>query len=48
MQNKPNKGVNANLIVRLSVIVQGHDVLQEGTKLWGKVLQHESMIVCLF
>lgn len=38
----------ANLIVRLSEVVQSQDMIQEGTKLRGKVLEHESMVICLF
>lgn len=37
-----------NLIVRLSVVVQGQDMIQESTELRGKVLKHESMVICLF
>lgn len=42
MQNKQKID---NLIVRLGEVVQGHDVIQERTKLGGEVLQHESVVV---
>lgn len=38
----------ADLIVRLSEVVQSQDMIQEGTELRGKVLEHETMVIRLF
>ena len=36
------------LIVRLSEVVQGQDMIQEGAELWGEVFEHEAIVVGLF
>ena len=38
----------AYLIVGLSEVVQGQDVIQESGEIGGKVLQHEAVVVGLF